>query len=123
MKYEIEPRFFEGYHFESEISTLTGLELEEILPHTKDITRWSGSTYVKLFRKLGFNCNPKFKKFDRETPYPCIMRTKKPKVKQFWYGFIYYDNKIYIQEDVLTWEEWNAMYPNYRITSMLQVWV
>lgn len=123
MKYEIEPAYFPGFHFESEIGTFTGLSLEQILPITKGITRWSGSIYVKVFRKLGFSCNPRFRKFEKETPYPCIMRTRKVGVKKYWYGFVYYDEKIYLQDRILEWAEWNAEFPNYKITSMLQVWI
>lgn len=125
MKYEIELAYFPDHWFESEIATLTGLEFEEIYEITKNVKRWSGSQYVKVFQKLGFNCNNRFIKFDKDTPYPCIMRCSKIRVKEsHWYGFIYYDGNIYIPNyGTLTWAQWNSFYPNYKVTSMLQVWI
>lgn len=123
-KYEIELVNFPDHWFESEIAMLTGLEFEEIRAVTRDVIRWSGSQYVRIFRKLGYNTNARFVKFDKNTPYPCMMRCKIPHDKSHWAGFVYYDGKIYHpNEGILSWAEWNAMYPNYRVTSMLQVWI
>lgn len=124
-KYEIELAYFPDHWFESEIATLTGLSFEEIYAVTKDVKRWSGSAYVKVFQRLGFNCNNRFVKFDKDTPYPCMMRCRKLRVKEsHWYGFIFYDGNIYFPYyGTLTWAQWNDQYPNYKVTSMLQVWI
>lgn len=128
MKYEIEPVFCPEHAIVSEICTLTGLPIEDVLPIAMPITRWNGKAYIETFRKLGFNCNPRFVKFDRDTHYPCLMRTRKLKVKNYWFGFVYYDGRVYVQcapfgWEVFEWADWNACFPNYKITSMLQVWI
>lgn len=124
MKYEIDLIIHETY-IDSEIAMLTGLELEDIQPLTSKLTSIRGKTYIEIFRKLGYSCNPRFIKFDKNSEYPCLMRTRKLKDKKYWYGFIYYDGKVYDHNyaEVLTWAKWNANYPNYRVTSMLQVWI
>jgi hypothetical protein len=123
--YEIQYQCFgPDYQIEGEIATLTGLEFEDILMATKGVTHWSGQAFVKVFRKLGFNTNRQFIKFDKETEWPCMMRTKKPFDKKYWYGFVYFKGLVYVQYyGPVTWAEWNKLYPNYRITSMLQVWI
>lgn len=131
MKYEIEIVNFEQseqdcarYWAESEIATLTGLGLEEILQVTAGATRYYGQWFVQTFRKLGFNTNPRWVKFDKNTEHPCMMRCKIPHDKHHWAGFIYYDGHIYHPDyGKLTWAKWNECWPNYRVTSMLQVWI
>ena len=126
MKYEIDYVRFPGKYFESEIAMLTGLTLEEILPVTSKIKRWSGSAFVKIFQQLGYNCNPRFKKFEKDTEYPCMMRSHNRFHKEgYWYGFVYYDGIVYdlYQDQKITWAEWNECYPHLRVTSMLQVWI
>jgi hypothetical protein len=124
-KYEIEVvNFGDDYFIESEIAILTGLSLEEILIVTKGVQRHPGQWYVRAFQKLGYNCNNRFIKFDKKTQYPCMMRCKKRGVNNCWYGWIYYDGHIYdIHEGKITWAKWNALWPNFKVTSMLQVWI
>lgn len=125
MKYEIEHVAYLNYYIESEIAMLTGLELNEILAVSSKVGRWSGSAYVKIFQSLGYSCNPRFKKFDKETEYPCLMRCHKIRKKEsYWYGFVYYDGFVYdVYNGKMTWAEWNYMCPDLRVTSMLQVWI
>lgn len=125
MKYEIEHIAYQNHYIESEIAMLTGLELEEILTVSGKVARWNGSAYVKTFRSLGYNCNPRFKKFDKETEYPCLMRTHRVRKKEkYWYGFVYYDGFVYdFYNGKMTWAEWNHIYSDLRVTSMLQVWI
>lgn len=125
-KYEIEIVYFgDNFWFESAIGTLTGLPFDEIKPHTSKITRWTGQSFVKVFRQLGFNTNTRWIKFERDSKYPCMMRCRKPGVKNNWYGFVYYDGYIYIpgEKTGMSWNLWNRLYPNYKVTSMLQVWI
>lgn len=124
-KYEIDHiNFGDGFHFQSEIAMLTGLGLDEVLSATSKESRWSGQAFVRLFQSLGYSCNNRWIKFDRNTKYPCMIRCKKPKVKSHWYGWVYYDGFIYdVYEGKITWAQWNAMWPNFKVTSMLQVWI
>lgn len=129
-KYEIEAVFHPLHFFESQICSLTGLELEEVLQHTKKIKTWRSRTYIDLFRELGFNTNHRFIKFDPDTKYPCLMRTKEygPEGKH-WYGFVYYDHLVYMigedteQVGAIGLNRFKAYYPQLKITSMLQVWI
>jgi len=124
MKYEVQLTFLPGYSFQSEIAMLTGLEVDEIIEVTKNITTWRGSTYIQIMQQLGYSTNPRFIKFDKETTYPCLMRTRKLGEKKYWYGWVYYDGFIYDTcFGKITWAEWNEKRPNFRITSMLQVWI
>lgn len=125
MKYEIEHIAYPNHYIESEIAMLTGLELEDILPISGKVTRWSGSAYVKVFQSLGYSCNPRFIKFDKQTQYPCLMRTHNQiKKEPYWYGFVYYDGFVYdINFGKITWAQWNELCPELRVTSMLQVWI
>lgn len=124
-KYEIEHVCFIGHFIESEIAMLTGLNLDEILNVTKDIKIWKGSKFIEVFRNLGYNCNNRFTKFDKDTQYPCLMRShNRYKKENYWYGFVYYDDHVYdINLGKLTWAEWNDRYPQLRVTTMLQVWI
>jgi len=68
MKYEIEVvSYGDGLYNQSVISSLTGLDFEDSDKAVKEVKRllWSGQTYVQVFRKLGFNTNPRFIKFDQ----------------------------------------------------------
>ena len=124
-KYEIEHVCFDDYPIESEFAMLTGLELDEILKVTGKITHWSGQAFVRAFQKLGYSCNNRFIKFDKNTGYPCLMRCHKIRKKEnHWYGFVYYDGYIYhVSAGKITWALWNDWYPDLKITSMLQVWI
>lgn len=131
MKYEIEIVNFEQseqdgdrYWAESEIATLTGLDLDTILQVTAGVTRYYGQWWVKTFRSLGFNTNRQWIKFDKNTEHPCMIRCRVPGDKYHWAGFIYYDGHIYSPDyGKLTWATWNEWWPNYKVTSMLQVWI
>lgn len=79
MKYEIQVvSHGVGCHNHSAICSLTGLSFEEVDHAIKRVNRrcWSGQTYIKVFESLGFNSNPRFIKFDPNTPYPCILRCR-----------------------------------------------
>lgn len=131
MKYELEIVNFEQtqqdgemYWAESEIAMLTGLDLDTIRQVTAGATRLYGQWWVETFRKLGFNTNMRWIKFDRKTEHPCMIRCKIPHDKHHWAGFIYYDDHIYhMHYGKLSWATWNEYWPNYRVTSMLQVWI
>lgn len=124
VKYELEIVSHYPCWWDSEICILTGLSLEEVRPVTRNTTRWTGQQYIKVFRHFGFNTNDRFVRFDRKTKYPCMIRCRVPNVKSHWAGFIYYDGHIYHPEEgKLTWAEWNSLWPNYKVTSMLQVWI
>lgn len=125
MKYEIEHVAYLNHYIESEIARLTGLELEEILVVSGKVTRWNGSAYVRTIQSLGYSCNPRFKKFNKETEYPSLMRCHRIRKKEkYWYGFVYYDGFVYdVYNGRMTWAEWNHIYTDMRVTSMLQVWI
>ncbi len=96
-KYEIEiVDYGQGYMHQSILSSLTGLEFDEVDKVVRSIRRkrWGGQTFIKAFQALGFNTNPRFVKFDPETPYPCILRCSGQN-KGYWYVFYYNDGIIY----------------------------
>lgn len=138
MKYEIE---FVNLGFDKGMAslfcTLTGLDKEEILPLMKD--RLKGSDFKRIFRKLGFNTNDRFIKFDPETKYPVVLRLQ-GKQKGYWYAFAYYDGQIYdpwnnrillldADSEIRKLKGKYFIQKNWfygetlRITSMLQVWI
>lgn len=126
-KYEIELVYFgPGMHHETMVGLLTGLQLDEIKAACPKNDSWYTRTYIEVFHKLGFSTNPRFKKFDPETQYPVIMRCKEVgKENGHWYGWIYYDGWVYSSYcTVETFDEWIEYYgKDYRVTSMLQVWI
>jgi len=136
MRYEIEVVFYgDGLYNQSVISSLTGLDFEESDEAVKSVKRlyWSGQTYVQVFRKLGFNTNPRFIKFDTETPYPCIMRCINHK-KGVWYLFLYHQGMVYDIHGkcfhITDPNEVSRLNGSYflkwygmKVTSMLQVWI
>ena len=135
-KYEIEVvSYGPDLYNQSVISSLTGLNFEEADQAVRSISRksWVGQTYVKVFQNLGFNTNPRFVKFNPDTPYPCIMRCRNH-VKGYWYLFLYHDGMVYDIHgnsfrlyDPYNVASRNGSYflKNYgmKVTSMLQVWV
>jgi len=135
-KYEIEVVFYGGgLHNQSVITSLTGLDFEESDKAVKAVKRqhWSGQTYVQVLRKLGFNTNPRFVKFDPETPYPCIMRCTNHK-KGVWYLFLYHQGMVYdIYGNSFHLKDSNEVsklngcfflkWYGMKVTSMLQVWI
>ncbi len=134
--YEIEVVFYgDGLYNQSVISSLTGLDFEDSDKSVKEVKRllWSGQTYVQVFRKLGFNTNPRFIKFDPQTPYPCIMRCINHK-KGVWYLFLYHQGVVYDihgnsfhLNDPSEVSKMNGSYflkwYRMKVTSMLQVWI
>lgn len=135
-KYEIEVvSYGDGLYNQSVISSLTGLDFEESDEAVKSVKRlcWSGQTYVQVFRKLGFNTNQRFIKFDPQTPYPCIMRCTNHK-KGVWYLFLYHQGMVYDihgnsfhitdtnEVSILNGSYFLKWY-NMKVTSMLQVWI
>lgn len=124
MKYEIEWVYPGDKACCAWIAMLTGIDKSEIIEKTSDIVRWTGGKFTKVIRGLGYNCNSRFLKFDKLTEYPCLMRCHvRTRRESCWYGFVYYDGMVYCDEGVITWAEWNATYPELRVTSMLQVWI
>ena len=126
MKYEIEMVAFPDHYCESFIASLTGHDLQEILVAADGVKVWRGREWIRTFRALGFNCNPRFKAFDPETPYPTLLRTKDPEDKKYWHPYIYNDGKIYHihwDQEGITIDQWIKLNPGWRITSMLQVWI
>jgi len=135
-KYEIEvDSYGPNLYNQSVISSLTGLDFDEVDQAVQSISRnsWSGQNYVKLFQNLGFNTNPRFIKFDPKTPYPCIMRCCNHK-KGYWYLFLYHDGVVcdlhgnsFRLDDPYEVIKRNESYflKNYgmKVTSMLQVWL
>ena len=122
-------------------ATLTGLDRDEIWQRWPEALRkdggWGGRKHVEAALALGFNTNPKFKKFDPETPWPCILRVQVPKHwgwKGCWWRLIYHQGQVYNPTSadsdpncsgwsMLSIKEFEARYKMCRITSMLQVWM
>lgn len=125
MKYEIPPCYFPDKHHLTIIGLLTGLDLEEIQAVTSNRKIWYTRDYVHAFFKLGFNTNPRFVPFDPDTQYPCIMRCRQKPDSGYWYGWVYYDGMVYDTGNCFyTFDEWIEYFGNqYRVTSMLQVWI
>lgn len=125
-KYELDAN---AYHPENShytlIKILTGLEFDDIASACLVAGSWRGSVFINVFRTLGFNVNPRFKKFDKDTQYPCLMRFKRTDVNEsWWYVYAYYDGKVYLGANVVyTLDEFLKQYPHIKITSMLQVWI
>ncbi len=105
------------------IAVLTGLPDEEIIAACTNKELWGGQDFVRIFKKLGFNTNERFEKFDPDTDKPCIMRTTSFK-KRVWFGWVYYKGIVYGDAlDQYTMEEWKKKWPRLKITSLLQVWL
>lgn len=126
-KYELELVNFGGkYYMESMIATLTGLDLEDILAVRPYKDRWIGGEIAQLIRDLGYNTNLRFTKFNRNTKYPCLMRTHdRFKKNGTWYSFVYYDGMVGCNgyTEFVPWSQFNMDNPNLRVTTMLQVWI
>lgn len=118
--------FGEKYYMESMIATLTGLDLEDILAVRAHQERWRGGEITQLITDLGYNTNPRFIKFDRNTEFPCLMRSHDRFIKSGnWYGFVYYDGMVGCNgyTEFVPWSQFNMDNPNLRVTTMLQVWI
>jgi hypothetical protein len=133
--YEIELVASQSEHdwHESMLATLTGLPKEEVYERLPEKYRkpgkWGGQGYVHSARALGYNCNPRFLKFDPATPWPCVLRVQVPDSwgwKGCWWALIYHQGEVYDVADgghTQTLTNWQSEYPDCRITSMLQVWM
>jgi len=125
-KYEIDLVDFGDDHFiASLIGMLTGHELAEIIAARGGSTnaRWKAKEIRETIANLGFNCS-RFKKFDKNTEYPCIMRSHdRTKKESGWYAAVYYDGIVYLPFAGLGWNHYNHDYPHLRVTTMLQVWI
>ena len=125
-KYELdEGRYHENEGHITRIAILTGCEYEDIKLVAPDKKLWKGTDYVKTFNKLGFNTNPRFVSFDKDTYYPCLMRYHNKDELKYWYAFAYYDGIVYQGCSMkCTLDEWLEAYGHrVVITSMLQVWI
>ena len=109
------------------IGIITGCSKGVIVKAINSKFRWCAKDYVNAFRKLGFNCDSSFnKKFDRDTPHPCMMRykTSNPDEKAFWFAEAYYDGTVYFGDGkTCDLDDFIELNPNFHITSMLQVWI
>jgi len=135
-KYEFDViNYGELYFNESVLSTLTGLEINEVHRLVKSIgkKRWGGQLYIKALQILRFNTNPRFVKFNPETPYPCILRCRNHQ-KGIWYLFYYCNGIIYdycgnsfllINKSQVAIIKGSFFLKQYqmKITSMLEVWI
>jgi hypothetical protein len=131
--YEIELVTSNGHdYWESLFATLTGLDKVEVwnrLPaNIREARSWGGANFVQAARALGFNCNPRFIKFDPATPWPCILRCKPvDKECRWWYSRVYHQGSVYQvggQRPLIQKLEYFLRdNPQFRITSMLQVWM
>lgn len=135
-KYEfIVMNYGEANFHESTLSTLTGLDFDEVHHMVKSIgkKRWGGQLYIKVLQNLGFNTNPRFVKFNSDTSYPCILRCRNHE-KGIWYLFYYCNGTIYDWRgnsfrlnDKTQVASINGSYffkqYKMKITSMLEVWI
>jgi hypothetical protein len=124
-KYELDAdREHENGHI-NKIQILTGLPDEEIFAVVPNRNIWYTRDYIQIFHQLGFNCNPKFQKFDINTVHPCLMRFKEiAKPNGYWYSLVYFDGLVYYGNGVFdTLDCFRVEHEEYHITSMLQVWL
>lgn len=139
-KYEVEFVSREqgfGHDCYAMLSMLTGYtptELYHKLPTELFNRAWWGRDFAQSFRTLGYDCSPKFKKFDPATPYPCLLRfgpTKREIVRRkqagekhpdFWDCYVYYDGLVYSPDEDCVYPL-TLFNPVHKITSMMQVWI
>ncbi len=136
MKYEFEViNYGRPYFHESTLSTLTGLEFDDVHPIVRSIgkKKWGGQLYIKALQNLGFNTNPRFVKFNSDTSYPCILRCRNHE-KGIWYLFYYCNGIIYdgwgnsfeltnIDNVACIKGSYFLKQQQMKITSMLEVWI
>lgn len=126
-KYEIEPIVQYGYYwFHAQVKVLTGLEYDEI-DRVFKTNEFTGQGVIQLFRDLGYNVTPRWKKFDPNTEYPAMIRCRSLTDKSHWFPFVYYDGKVYApnQSDGIynSIDEFLDNCRDLKITSMIQVWI
>ncbi|WP_392471354.1 hypothetical protein ACF3OC_08285 [Sphingobacterium cellulitidis] len=136
MKYEFEiVNYGRPYFHESTLSTLTGLEFDDVHSFVKSIgkKKWGGQLYINALQNLGFNTNPRFVKFNPDTNHPCILRCRNHE-KGIWYLFYYcngivydvWDNSFELTDFTnVAYIKGSYFLKNYqmKVTSMLEVWV
>ena len=139
-KYEVEFVHSEPWPCQAMISMLTGYPLEEILALTGKKVALPSRAFRKAFLQLGYNCSARFVPFDPDTPYPVLGRALGPKpAKRIsprtgkpmarhpdWYAFVYYDQVVYYpywDNGIFPLAVFDQVFPDLRITSMMQVWV
>lgn len=132
------------------IAMLTGLEMAEVwtrLPaRLRKDAGWYGRDFVATFRALGYDCSPRFVKFDPATKYPCLLRygpsarglvwarrrkrresgdptaQLTEREKHWWNVWVYYDGLVYEPRYPGPWL-FHTMGDYIRVTSMMQVWI
>lgn len=132
------------------IAMLTGLDCDEVWSRLPERLQkncgWYGRDFVATFQQLGYDCSPRFIKFDPDTKYPCLLRfgpsprglvwrrnrkrreTGDPtaqlteREKHWWSGWVYYDGLVYEPRYEGPWL-FHTMPKDVRVTSMLQVWL
>lgn len=136
MQYEFEVvNYGDPYWHESMLSTMTGLSFDEVSQAVKAIKkeRWNGTDHIKALQSLGFNTNNRFVPFDKDTPYPCILRCHNGQ-KGVWWIFYYCNGVVYNHEGLsfLLDDRFNCVcrkgkyyfyHHGMKVTSMLQVWI
>lgn len=139
MIYEIEQKYFGSqYLIESMIGTLTGYELEDILPFTKKLSSrgFSSSELREIFREMGFNTDNRFVPFKEDAKYPCVIRCSDGTKDHKWYPLAYYNGIIYVhwyggstiktddrQKFRRVYNKCFLLEHHLKITSMMQVWI
>jgi len=127
MKFELSPNWEQRPDFwkHSLFHIITGLEYDELdLVICKN--KNSGQGWIEMFRELGFNVTPRWKKFDMGTEVPSVIRCKSINDKSHWYPYIYYDNEIYSALYGGYWASIDSFLEDnkeLKITSMIQVWI
>lgn len=136
MKYEFKiVNYGRPYFHESTLSTLTGLEFDDVHSFVKSIgkNKWGGQLYIKALQNLGFNTNPRFIKFNPETSYPCILRCRNHE-NGIWYLFYFCNGIIYdcwgtsfllTDKSQVATIKGSYFLKQYqmKVTSMLEVWI
>lgn len=138
-KYEIEflGQQEAGHYLFAMVSMLTGYSMNELierLPQRLHTGGWYGRDFREVFTLLGFDCTPKFKKFDPATPHPCLLRFRPTKRQivlrklagykrpDYWDVFVYYDGLVYSPEEECVYPL-TLFSPAHKVTSMMQVWI
>lgn len=139
-KYEVEFVHSEPWPSQAMISMLTGYPLEEILALTGKKKGLPSREFIRCFRALGYNCSPRFVPFQADTPYPVLLRALGPTPAKRtsprtgklvapapdWYAAVYYDQVVYEpywEDGIFPLKVYDQVFPDLRITSMIQVWV
>ena len=139
-KYEVEFIHSAQWSCQAMVAMLTGYPVEEILALTGQRNGLTSREFRRCFRQLGYNCSAQFVPFRADTPYPVLgralgptppktisPRTGKPIVRHpDWYAFVYYDEVVYYpywENGIFPLADFGVVFPDLRISSMVQVWV